>query len=287
MLTHEIQLVECPRDAMQGWTHFIPTSQKIAYINQLLQVGFHTLDCLSFVSAKAIPQMADSHEVVKQLDLKNSRTKVLAIVANERGANDAIQYDAIHVLGYPFSISPTFQQRNANSTIDESWERLMRIQSLCTKYSKDLVVYVSMGFGNPYGDAFDAELVIEWVHRLKAAGIKIISLADTVGLATAETVSVITASVFKENNDIQIGVHLHSTAANWQAKMEAAYNMGCRRFDGALKGFGGCPMADDTLVGNMNSELMIPFLVAKGETPIVSNHALQIASGMAADIFIQ
>jgi len=286
MPAQKIQLVECPRDAMQGWAHFIPTQQKIDYINQLLQVGFHTLDCLSFVSAKAIPQMADSHEVVQQLEKQHSDTKVLAIVANERGAQDALSYDIIDVLGYPFSISPTFQQRNANSSLEESWERLMRIQTLCAMQAKELVVYVSMGFGNPYGDAFDAELVLQWVSKLKAAGIGIISLADTVGLASAETVASITGAVIAENSDIQIGVHLHSSTDNWQAKMDAAYQVGCRRFDGALKGFGGCPMANDDLVGNMNSEWMIPFLEAKGEQPISNAVALQMASEMASNIFI-
>jgi hydroxymethylglutaryl-CoA lyase len=212
---------------------------------------------------------------------------VLAIVANERGAKDALQYEVINILGYPFSISPTFQLRNANSTIEESWERLMHIQSLCEKKSTELVVYVSMGFGNPYGDAFGADLVMQWVQRLAKAGIRIISLADTVGLATAETVAAITGAVIRENGAIDIGVHLHSTAANWQGKMNAAYSVGCRRFDGALKGFGGCPMADDALVGNMNSELMIPFLESHGHRPILDDAALNEAMLMAAEIFIQ
>jgi hydroxymethylglutaryl-CoA lyase len=281
----QIQLVECPRDAMQGWPVLLTTQQKLHYIHQLLQVGFHTLDCLSFVSPKAIPQMADSHEVARQINLSGTHTKVLAIVANEKGARDAVQYDTIQVLGYPFGISPTFQLRNANSTIAESWERLMRIQSLCTAHSKELVVYLSMGFGNPYGDAFDETLVMHWVDQIKQSGIQTISLADTVGLATPEAVYAITKAAINTHPDVTIGVHLHSTPQNVKAKMDAAFRAGCSRFDGALKGVGGCPMANDDLVGNMKTEDMITYLMQKRPDFSVNDAALAKALDMAAALF--
>ncbi|HSC55235.1 MAG TPA: hypothetical protein VLC98_16500 [Phnomibacter sp.] len=283
----EIQLVECPRDAMQGWPTFISTTQKIAYLQQLLKVGFHTLDCLSFVSAKAIPQMADSHDVAKALDPGNSATRLLAIVVNERGATEASQYDIVGVLGYPFSISPTFQQRNAHSSMEESWQRLMQIQNICQQRSKELVVYLSMGFGNPYGDAFDESLVLHWVHQMEAAGIRTISLADTVGVASPETIQRTTTAAIAASGKAKVGVHLHSTATNWQAKMEAAYTAGCRRFDGALKGYGGCPMAEDVLVGNMNTEWMVEWFEEKQVLPAINKQALQSASHMASQVFIQ
>ena len=282
----QIQLVECPRDAMQGWPIMLPTQLKLQYIKQLLQVGFHTLDCLSFVSAKAIPQMADSHDVARQLDVSGTSTKVLAIVANERGASDALQYDVIQVLGYPFSISPTFQQRNSNSTIEESWNRLMNIQNSCTARSKELVVYLSMGFGNPYGDVFDENLVMYWVDKLKQEGIQTMSLADTVGLATPEEIFTITHAAINTHPDVSIGVHLHSTPQNVKAKMDAAYNAGCTRFDGALKGVGGCPMAKDDLVGNMKTEDMIAYLIQKHPHFSVNDVALSKAMEMAQEIFV-
>lgn len=281
-----VKLVECPRDAMQGWPHQIPTSQKVAYIQQLLKVGFDTLDFGSFVSPKAIPQMADTHEVIKQLDISETNTKLLAIIANERGAQDAVLYDAIHYLGFPFSISPTFQLRNTNASIEASLERVAEIQNLCIKNNKELVVYISMGFGNPYGDAYNKSLVYDWVQQLVALDINIISLADTVGLATAEQVYEVTAELVQSLPEVEIGVHLHSTALGWKAKIDAALQAGCLRFDGALKGIGGCPMADDELVGNMDTELLIPYFESKGLLDGLNQEALQKSSTMASKIFL-
>lgn len=280
-----IQLVECPRDAMQGWAHPIATKDKVAYINCLLQVGFHTLDCLSFVSAKAIPQMADSHEVVKQIEKNGSATKVLAIVLNKRGAEEAVLYDAIDVLGYPFSISPTFQKLNGNSTLDESWERLMQIRDLAASNEKEMCVYISMAFGNPYGDEYSANVVSEWVGKMKEEGIALISLADTVGIATAQEVSSLCSSIVPAFPNATMGVHLHSTSHNWQAKLEAAHAAGIQRFDGALKGFGGCPMAQNDLVGNMNTEWMIDWLEQRHLLAGLNQDALSRAAAMADKIF--
>ena len=280
-----IKLIECPRDAMQGWKHFIPTPQKIAYINALLKVGFDTIDFGSFVSPKAIPQMADTAEVIGNLELGGSRSKLLAIIANERGATDAVVYDAIHYLGFPFSVSETFQIRNTNSTIAASLARVEEIQNLCIKNSKELVVYISMGFGNPYGDVYDESIVFEWVNKLVEMDIRIISLADTVGLATADQVHRVTKHLVDALPDIEIGVHLHSTALHWKQKVDAALQAGCKRFDGALKGIGGCPMADDELVGNMDSELMIPYFEALHLLKGLNQEALEQCSKMAAAIF--
>jgi hydroxymethylglutaryl-CoA lyase len=279
-------LVECPRDAMQGWKHFIPTATKIKYINQLLKVGFDTLDFGSFVSPKAIPQMADTKDVITQLDLSNTSTKLLTIVANERGATDAVVYDEISYLGFPFSVSETFQQRNTNSSIEESLNRVSEIQELCIKNKKQLVVYISMGFGNPYGDVYNEEIVFNWVNKLVAMDIKIISLADTVGLSTAEQVKSVTQHLIKALPNIEIGVHLHSTAINWKPKIDAALQAGCLRFDGALKGIGGCPMADDELVGNMDTELMIPYFKQLNLLTGLNEEALHLCSIMASKIFI-
>lgn len=282
----KISLIECPRDAMQGWSHFIPTGKKIAYINQLLKVGFDTLDCGSFVSPKAVPQMADTAEVIKNIDAGNSATKLLTIIANERGAQDAVVFDEIAYLGFPFSVSETFQKRNTNSTIEQSLERVEEIQNLCIKNKKELVVYISMGFGNPYGDLYNEEIVFNRVDKLIAMDIKIISLADTVGIATPEQVLSVTKTLVDKLPGIQIGVHLHSTSANWKAKTDAALQAGCLRFDGALKGIGGCPMADDVLVGNMDTELMIPYFKELGWLNNIDDEELQEASRMAAEIFI-
>jgi hydroxymethylglutaryl-CoA lyase len=281
-----LKLVECPRDAMQGWKHFIPTQKKIEYINALLKVGFDTIDFGSFVSPKAIPQMADTHEVIANLNLTNSTSKLLAIIANERGATDAVVYDEIQYLGFPFSVSETFQKRNTNSTIEESLGRVEEIQNLCIKNKKELVVYISMGFGNPYGDEYNEAIVFKWVDKLVAMDIKIISLADTVGLATAAQVSSVTKYLVHSLPGIEIGVHLHSTAINWKVKVDAALEAGCKRFDGALKGIGGCPMADDELLGNMDSELMIPYFEEKKLLPAINLEALQECSRMAASIFV-
>ena len=250
----KVRLIECPRDAMQGWKNLIPTEQKIEYLNSLLQVGFDTIDCGSFVSAKAIPQMADTKEVIPRLNRQNSSSKLLVIVANTRGAEEAVEFDEITYLGFPFSISETFQQRNTNSSIPESFKRVREIQELCIKNRKELVIYISMGFGNPYGDPYSNEIVYESVEKISGLGVKIISLADTVGVATPHQVSSIVEYLVKKMPGSQIGVHLHSTPDNWKEKLNAAFSAGCRRFDGALKGIGGCPMAKDELVGNMNTE---------------------------------
>ncbi len=281
-----LKLVECPRDAMQGWKHFIPTTKKIAYINALLRVGFDTIDFGSFVSPKAIPQMADVREVIKNIELGESSSKLLAIVANERGAADAVVFDEISCLGFPFSISETFQQRNTNSSIRESLERVEEIQNLCVKNKKELVLYMSMGFGNPYGDQYSEELLMHWFQKMVEMEINIISLADTVGLATPEQVSSALENLIPHYPLTEIGVHLHSTAFNWQQKVDAALQAGCKRFDGALKGIGGCPMANDELVGNMNTELMIPHFQELNLLPQLDMDALEECSMMANDVFI-
>lgn len=281
-----IKLIECPRDAMQGWKHSIPTEQKIDYINALLQVGFDTIDFGSFVSPKAIPQMADTAAVLKDLQLANSKSKLLAIVANVRGAEEAVSHKAITYLGFPFSISPTFQMRNTNSTIEASLERVEEIHRLCIKHQKQLVIYISMGFGNPYGDEYNESIVMKWVDKMVETGIGIISMADTVGLATSGQVSTIMQALIPKYPSAEIGVHLHSTAANWKQKVDAAADAGCYRFDGALKGIGGCPMADDELVGNMDTELMIPYFQQLKRLEGLNMSALEKCSRMAAEIFI-
>lgn len=282
----QIQLVECPRDAMQGWPHFIPTDNKIAYINALLQVGFHTLDMGSFVSPKAIPQMADTKEVIKGLGLGNTATKLLAIVANERGANEAAAYDEITYLGYPFSISETFQQRNTNSSIKESVGRVEAIQKLCQQHNKELVIYLSMGFGNPYGDAYNEDILLHWADEMVKRGITILSLADTVGLATPEQISFALQTLIPQYPAVTIGVHLHATPDNWKTKLEAAINAGCRRIDGALLGIGGCPMAGNDLVGNMNTEWILSFLEDAKMNIGIKRDAYQNSLKLAKEIFV-
>ncbi|MCO5240610.1 MAG: hydroxymethylglutaryl-CoA lyase [Chitinophagaceae bacterium] len=281
-----VKIVECPRDAMQGWSHFIPTKQKIEYINVLLKVGFDTLDFGSFVSPKAIPQMADTHEVIKQLDTSGTSTKLLAIVVNERGAKEALQYDTINCLGFPFSVSETFQLRNANSTIKESLYRVEAIQALCAVHQKQLVIYLSMGFGNPYGDPYSEETVYHWTNIMQQAGITVISLSDTVGLATPEQVNRITAHLVNSFPGMEIGVHLHSAPAQQIPKIDAAFNAGCRRFDGALLGIGGCPMADDELTGNIDTEQLIAYFSKSGYCTQINTEALQQSIGIAKTIFI-
>jgi len=280
-----MKLIECPRDAMQGWKTFIPTPQKIAYLNSLLRVGFDTIDFGSFVSAKAIPQMADTKEVIAGLDLSTSRSKLLAIIANLRGAEEAAVYDQISYLGFPFSVSETFQQRNTNSSIEESLKRVEDIQDLCQKTGKKLVIYISMGFGNPYGDPYSEEIVFEWVHRMVGMDIEIISLADTVGVASPEQVYDMTSYLVESLPGIEIGVHLHATPLNKEMKLEAALRAGCKRFDGALKGIGGCPMADDELVGNMSTEIMISYFEQKGISTDLNKTALAESLLMAGQIF--
>ena len=286
MNTSEIKLVECPRDAMQGWKNFIPTEKKIAYINSLLKVGFDTIDFGSFVSEKAIPQMADTRDVTRKLDLATTNTKLLAIVANLRGAIDACMYDEITYLGFPFSVSETFQFRNTNSTISESLNRVEEIQTLCTKAGKKLVIYISMGFGNPYGDVYDEEIVFNYVESLLEFDIEIISLADTVGIATPEQVNDITRYLIETLPGTEIGVHLHSSPENWKNKLEAALKAGCTRFDGALKGIGGCPMANDELIGNMNTGWMINYFEENNISTKLNKEALNESLRIAEEIFV-
>jgi len=281
-----LKLIECPRDAMQGWKSFIPTATKINYINALLQVGFDTIDFGSFVSPKAIPQMADTREVLRGLEVDKVSTQLLAIVANVRGAEEAVQHEAITYLGFPFSISPTFQLRNTNSTMVESLERVADIQELCINKNKKLVVYISMGFGNSYGDEYNEIIVRHWVDKMVQMGIEIISMADTVGLATAQQISSILNTIIPAYPDTEIGVHLHSTAANWKAKVNAALKAGCKRFDGALKGIGGCPMADDVLVGNMDTNLMIPYFTQQNLLSGIDLIALEKCNRMTLEIFV-
>ena len=271
---------------MQGWKTFIPTDQKINYINSLLEVGFDTIDFGSFVSAKAIPQMADTAAVIKGLEAGNSKSRLLAIVANTRGATEACEYDRIHFLGYPFSVSETFQQRNTNASIRESLERVESILEICRKNGKELVIYISMGFGNPYGDVYSEEIVFTWVNRLAAMGIKIISLADTVGLAQPEQVYSVTKFLVDSLPATTIGVHLHSSVFNRKEKLDAAVKAGCLRFDGALKGIGGCPMANDELVGNMNMEQMIGYFEERSLVQGIDKKALEKSLSLAQSIFV-
>ncbi|MDQ6755446.1 MAG: hydroxymethylglutaryl-CoA lyase [Bacteroidota bacterium] len=285
-MKNKIHLVECPRDAMQGWSHFIPTDKKAEYINALLKVGFDTIDFGSFVSPTAIPQMADTKEVLKGLKVDRLQTKLLAIVANVRGAEEAVVFDEITYLGFPFSVSPAFQKRNTNSTIEKSLITVEEIQKLCLKNKKQLVIYISMGFGNPYGDIYNEEIVMQWVDKLIALDIKIISLADTVGLAKPQQVSSMLNKLIPKYCDIEFGVHLHSTTSNWKQKIDAAVNAGCKRFDGALKGIGGCPMADDELVGNMDTTLLIPFFEEKQLLNGINKDALHDALFLANKIFV-
>jgi hydroxymethylglutaryl-CoA lyase len=271
---------------MQGWKNFIPTEKKIEYINSLLQVGFDTVDFGSFVSPKAIPQMADTKDVIEGLEVQNSTSKLLAIVANLRGVEEAIVYDAITYFGFPFSISPTFQQRNTNSTIEESLNRVEKIQNLCLKAKKQLVIYLSMGFGNPYGDDYNEEILLKWADEMVKKEIKIISLADTVGVATPDQISFALKSLIPKYPETVFGVHLHSTPGNWKDKLEAAVTAGCERFDGALKGIGGCPMAQDDLVGNMNTELVISHLEEKNLVKGLNKQALKRSLQLASEIFV-
>lgn len=257
---NEVKIVECPRDAMQGIQDFIPTHLKVEYINSLLEVGFDTIDFGSFVSPKAIPQMRDTADVLKQLKLNNTSSKLLSIVANTRGAEDASKFDEIHYLGYPFSISETFQLRNTNSTIEESLQRVSEIQDICFKSNKKLLVYISMGFGNPYGDEWSVEVVEKWTRKLFEMGIRDIAFADTVGISNAENIHYLFSNVAPLFKEITFSAHLHSTPEQRLEKINAAYQAGCRKFDVAIKGYGGCPMAADDLTGNISTESLMYYL---------------------------
>lgn len=281
-----MKIIECPRDAMQGLHDFIPTDKKVAYINQLLQVGFDTLDMGSFVSPTAIPQMRDTADVIKQIDLSNTNTKLLTIVGNERGAKQAIEFDEISYLGFPFSISDTFQKRNINSTILDSFHRAEDILNQCVIGNKELVVYISMAFGNPYNDPWDADIVLEWTHKLhNELGVDIISLSDTIGVADAKTIEYLFTSLIPELPQVEFGAHLHTTPDTWEEKVKAAVNSGCDRFDGALKGFGGCPMAKDDLTGNMPTENLIEYLTRKKIDIDINTEKLNGALQLTTSIF--
>jgi len=280
-----IKLIECPRDAMQGIHDFIPTNVKAAYINSLLRIGFDTLDFGSFVSPQAIPQMKDTAALLTKLDLSNSSTKLLAIVANLRGAKEAATYEQINYLGFPFSVSEIFQIRNTNATIEESFATVCRIQDVCLQHNKTLVVYLSMGFGNPYGEKYSPELVARWVDRLSAVGIRILSFSDTVGVAQPESISALYTHITPGFPEVEFGVHLHSHPGTRLEKLEAALKSGCSRFDGALFGFGGCPMAKDDLVGNMATEVMVGFFEAKGIDLKLNSTALSQAQNEATSLF--
>lgn len=259
----DVKIIECPRDAMQGILDFIPTKEKITYINALLKVGFYTLDCGSFVSPRAIPQMRDTREVLESLHLENTKTKLSVIVANRRGADDAVLFPQVDFLGFPFSISETFQQRNTNKSIAESMETAKYIYDKCAAAGKEMVVYISMGFGNPYGDEWSAAIVTDWVAKLEEIGIRHFSLSDTVGVSHSGSIASVFSAVNKHTVGSEFGGHFHTTATAWQEKVESAYNNGCRMFDGAIKGYGGCPMAKDDLVGNMPTERMLEYFGAE------------------------
>lgn len=280
-----VKVIECPRDAMQGIKEFIPTEKKAAYINKLLRANFDTIDFGSFVSPKAIPQMRDTAEVLSRLHLSGSRSKLLAIVANRRGASDAVQFDEITYLGYPFSISETFQLRNTNATIEESAGRVAQIQDICQAHGKQLVVYISMGFGNPYGDPWNVEIVQRWAGRLAEMGITILQLSDTIGVASPESISYLFSDLIPAYPDVEFGAHFHTVPDKWKEKVATAYQYGCRRFDGAVKGYGGCPMAKDDLTGNMPTENMLFYFLDEGIETGVDLDAFREAMAMAGSVF--
>lgn len=282
-----MKIIECPRDAMQGIHNWIPTEKKIAYLNALLQVGFDTLDFGSFVSPKAIPQLRDTAAVYEGLQLAGTHTRLLSIVANERGAENACRFPEIRYLGYPFSISETFQYRNTHASIAESLLRTESIQRLCQQSGKILVIYISMGFGNPYGDPWSADVVINWCEQLhKDLGITIISLADTIGVSNPENISYLFNALIPALPDVEFGAHLHSTPQTRREKLKAAWDAGCRRIDSAMLGFGGCPMADDQLVGNMATEDLLHFLEDMEIENQIDYEVLKQAQKLAHSIFI-
>ena len=276
-----MKITECPRDAMQGLHQFIPTEVKIEYINTLLHTGFDVLDFGSFVSPKAVPQMSDTTEVLAGLDLSGSHTKLLAIIANLKGANIAAGHEEITFMGYPFSVSETFQKRNTNAGIEESLEVVKEIQEICLRNDKELLIYLSMAFGNPYGDPWEPGIVSDYAGKMTSLGIKYIALADTVGVSTPDTISPLFKELINNHPEIEFGAHLHSNPATWHEKIEAAWEVGCRKFDSALRGFGGCPMADDQLVGNIATENLLSFAKEKDmEYPVNSIYykkALQLS----------
>ncbi|HOY41936.1 MAG TPA: hydroxymethylglutaryl-CoA lyase [Chitinophagales bacterium] len=280
-----VKIIECPRDAMQGIKEFIPTSKKIEYLNALLKVGFHTLDCGSFVSATSIPQMADTSLVIPHLKLDNTETKLSVIVGNRRGAEAASEFDEITYIGYPFSISETFQERNTNCSIEESLFRVEEIMNICECSGQTFVCYVSMAFGNPYGDFYDAALVEHWVDRLLEIGVTKFSISDTIGIATPAVITDVFSVLSEDFPEIGFGAHFHTTPATWEEKIEAAWNAGCTRFDGAIKGFGGCPMATDKLTGNMPTENLLAYFDKRNIEHGLDKEAFIEAMSIANTIF--
>jgi hydroxymethylglutaryl-CoA lyase len=280
-----IKIIECPRDAMQGIKTFIPTAKKVAYIQSLLRVGFDTLDFGSFVSPKAIPQMVDTAEVLAQLDLSQTRSKLLAIIANTKGAELASEHAAIQYLGFPFSISENFQMRNTHKTIAESIITLQEILEIANQSNKEVVAYLSMGFGNPYGDPWNVDIVGEWTEKLAGMGVKILSLSDTIGSSTPEIITYLFSSLIPKYPEIEFGAHLHTTPEKWFEKVDAAYKAGCRRFDGAIQGFGGCPMAKDDLTGNMPTEKLLSYFTTQKETTHTSPMSFESAYNEATKLF--
>ena len=281
----KIKIIECPRDAMQGIKDFIPTEKKVEYIQSLLRVGFDTIDFGSFVSPKAIPQMQDTAEVLAQLDLSQTQSKLLAIIANTQGAKIASAHKEIQYLGFPFSISENFQMRNTHKTIAESLVTLQEILDIADASNKDVVTYISMGFGNPYGDPWNIEIVGEWTERLAKMGVKILSLSDTVGSSTPDVISYLFSNLIPKYPNIEFGAHLHTTPDKWHEKVDAAYNAGCVRFDGAIQGFGGCPMAKDDLTGNMPTEKLLSYFTAQKSNTNASPMSFESAYNEATKIF--
>jgi hydroxymethylglutaryl-CoA lyase len=284
-MSEKVKIIECPRDAMQGIKMFIPTEKKIQYLQSLLSCGFHTIDFGSFVSPKAIPQMADTAEVLERLDLQHNLSKLLAIVANVRGAQDACNYEVIDYLGYPFSISENFQMRNTHKTIAQSTEILREILDIASKAGKEVVVYISMGFGNPYGDPWNVDIVGEWTEKLTSMGVKILSLSDTVGTSTPEIISYLFSNLIPMYPAVEFGAHLHTTPSTWHEKIDAAFKAGCRRYDGAIQGFGGCPMAKDELTGNMPTEKMLSYFTSKKADTNVTWTVFEAAFNQATQVF--
>ena len=280
-----IKIIECPRDAMQGIKTFIPTARKVTYIQSLLRVGFDTIDFGSFVSPKAIPQMQDTAEVLAQLDLSKTQSKLLAIIANTQGAIAASQHNPIQYLGFPFSISENFQMRNTHKTIAESLITLQEILEISDKSNKEVVAYLSMGFGNPYGDPWSMEIVGEWTEKLSEMGVKILSLSDTIGSSTPEVIQYLFSHLIPKYPNIEFGAHLHTTPDKWFEKIDAAYNAGCRRFDGAIQGFGGCPMARDVLTGNMPTEKLISYFNSKKENTNIRAMSFESSYNEASKLF--
>ena len=283
---NKVKIIECPRDAMQGIkSHFIPTEAKAQYINALLRVGFDTIDFGSFVSPKAIPQMRDTAEVLSKLDLSNTESKLLAIVANVRGAEDALQFEEIDYLGYPFSISEIFQMRNTGKTIEESLAILDALLNIADKCNKEIVTYLSMGFGNPYGDPWNTEIVSKWTEILADKGVKILSLSDTIGSSTSSIIENLFSNLIPAYSKIEFGAHLHTTPTTWFEKVDAAYKSGCLRFDGAIKGYGGCPMAKDDLTGNMPTEKLVSYFTQQKADTNIQAMSFESAYNEALKIF--